>query len=94
MAATNEQLQQAVESFFLLFNGVVVFCKLLKTKKIESEYSICYILVMSFGYTLIESGGVRSQNAGHSLFKTLLIFSKFHLMIKYFEFRNQKKTKF
>ncbi|CAF1681343.1 unnamed protein product, partial [Adineta ricciae] len=54
MAATNEQLQQAVESFFLLFNGVVIF-------------------LMSFGYTLIESGGVRSQNAGHSLFKTLLI---------------------
>jgi len=49
---------------------------------------------MSCGYTLIESGGVRSQNAGHSLFKTLLIFSKFHLMIKYFEFRNQKKNKF
>ncbi|CAF2329932.1 unnamed protein product [Rotaria sp. Silwood2] len=54
MAATNEQLQQAIESFFLLFNGVVVF-------------------LMSCGYTLIESGGVRSQNAGHSLFKTLLI---------------------
>lgn len=54
MAATNQQLQQAVESFFLLFNGVVVF-------------------LMSFGYTLIESGGVRSQNAGHSLFKSLLI---------------------
>ena len=32
---------------------------------------------MSCGYTLIESGGVRSQNAGHSLFKTLLILSKF-----------------
>lgn len=31
---------------------------------------------MSFGYTLIESGGVRSQNAGHSLFKSLLILSK------------------
>ncbi|CAF1250810.1 unnamed protein product [Adineta steineri] len=54
MAATNEQIQQAVESFFLLFNGVIIF-------------------LMSFGYTLIESGGVRSQNAGHSLFKTLLI---------------------
>ncbi|CAF2871350.1 unnamed protein product [Rotaria sp. Silwood2] len=54
MAATNEQIQQAVESFFLLFNGVVVF-------------------LMSCGYTLIESGGVRSQNAAHSLFKTLLI---------------------
>ena len=35
-----------------------------------------YFIVMSFGYTLIESGGVRSQNAGHSLFKTLLILSK------------------
>ncbi|CAF1172378.1 unnamed protein product [Rotaria sordida] len=55
MAATNEQIQQAIESFFLLFNGVVVF-------------------LMSCGYTLIESGGVRSQNAGHTLFKTLLIF--------------------
>ena len=31
---------------------------------------------MSCGYALIESGGVRSQNAGHSLFKTLLVFSK------------------
>lgn len=31
---------------------------------------------MSCGYTLIESGGVRSQNAGHSLFKSLLILSK------------------
>ncbi|UJR33721.1 hypothetical protein I4U23_021149 [Adineta vaga] len=55
MAATLDQLQQAVESFFLLFNGVVIF-------------------LMSCGYTLIESGGVRSQNAGHSLFKTLVIF--------------------
>ena len=27
MAASNEQIQQAVESFFLLFNGVIVFCK-------------------------------------------------------------------
>lgn len=27
MPATNEQIQQAVESFFLLFNGVVVFRK-------------------------------------------------------------------
>jgi hypothetical protein len=35
-----------------------------------------FLLVMSCGYTLIESGGVRSQNAGHSLFKTLLILSK------------------
>jgi Amt family ammonium transporter len=51
---TTDDLQSAVESFFLLFNGVVVF-------------------LMSWGYTLIESGGVRSQNAGHSLFKTLLI---------------------
>jgi hypothetical protein len=34
---------------------------------------------MSCGYTLIESGGVRSQNAGHSLFKTLLILSKYQL---------------
>ncbi|CAF1074355.1 unnamed protein product, partial [Didymodactylos carnosus] len=32
-----------------------------------------YRILMSCGYTLIESGGVRSQNAGHSLFKTLLI---------------------
>jgi hypothetical protein len=32
MAATNEQIQQAVESFFLLFNGVVVFCKLFLNK--------------------------------------------------------------
>jgi Amt family ammonium transporter len=54
MSATAEQIQQAVESFFLLFNAVAVF-------------------LMSCGYTLIESGGVRSQNAGHSLFKTLLI---------------------
>ena len=38
--------------------------------------SASFVLVMSCGYTLIESGGVRSQNAGHSLFKTLLIFSK------------------
>ncbi|CAF0726961.1 unnamed protein product [Adineta steineri] len=53
--ATTDEIQQAVESFFLLFNGVIVF-------------------LMSCGYTLIESGGVRSQNAGHSLFKTLLIF--------------------
>lgn len=52
--ATTEQVERALESFFLLFNGVVVF-------------------LMSCGYTLIESGGVRSQNAGHSLFKTLLI---------------------
>lgn len=54
MTATNQEIQSAVESFFLLFNGVVVF-------------------LMSCGYTLIESGGVRSQNAGHSLFKSLLI---------------------
>ncbi|CAF1122303.1 unnamed protein product [Didymodactylos carnosus] len=32
-----------------------------------------HVTIMSCGYTLIESGGVRSQNAGHSLFKTLLI---------------------
>lgn len=36
-----------------------------------------FVLVMSCGYTLIESGGVRSQNAGHSLFKTLVIFSEY-----------------
>jgi hypothetical protein len=73
MAATNEQIQQAVESFFLLFNGVVVFCKLFNRKYSNPKF---YFLVMTFGYTLIESGGVRSQNAGHSLFKTLVIFSK------------------
>jgi len=39
---------------------------------------ISSFLVMSCGYTLIESGGVRSQNAGHSLFKTLLILSMLH----------------
>jgi hypothetical protein len=75
MAATNDQIQQAVESFFLLFNGVVVFRKIF-LKKINNKIKFLYILVMSCGYTLIESGGVRSQNAGHSLFKTLLIFSK------------------
>jgi hypothetical protein len=80
MAATNEQIQQAVESFFLLFNAVAVFCKLLKNKK-KNQILIFHILVMSCGYTLIESGGVRSQNAGHSLFKTLLILSKLNLII-------------
>jgi hypothetical protein len=40
---------------------------------------------MSFGYTLIESGGVRSQNAGHSLFKTLLVFSKSIVIIESFD---------
>jgi hypothetical protein len=75
MAATNDQIQQAVESFFLLFNGVVVFRKIF-LKKINNKIKFLYILVMSCGYTLIESGGVRSQNAGHSLFKTLLILGK------------------
>jgi len=37
MPATAEQIQQAVESFFLLFNGVVVFCKLFKTKKLNKK---------------------------------------------------------
>jgi hypothetical protein len=41
MAATNEQIQQAIESFFLLFNGVVVFCKFLNTKKKEVEFIFC-----------------------------------------------------
>lgn len=36
---------------------------------------------MSCGYTLIESGGVRSQNAGHSLFKTLLVFSEYSIFL-------------
>jgi hypothetical protein len=76
MAATNEQLQQAIESFFLLFNSVVVFCKFINHEKKQSETTFFFCLVMSCGYTLIESGGVRSQNAGHSLFKTLLILSK------------------
>ncbi len=83
MAATNEQLQQAIESFFLLFNGVAVFCKLLITKKNQIRNWIFYV-VMSCGYTLIESGGVRSQNAGHSLFKTLLILSKSNAIIEKF----------
>jgi len=56
------------------------------------QYSRAFFcrLVMSFGYTLIESGGVRSQNAGHSLFKSLLILSKlsflskFELLIEFF----------
>ena len=74
--ATTDDLQSAIESFFLLFNGVVVFCKSLKTKN-HVRNLIFYILVMSCGYTLIESGGVRSQNAGHSLFKTLLILSEY-----------------
>jgi ammonia channel protein AmtB len=39
---------------------------------------------MSCGYTLIESGGVRSQNAGHSLFKTLLILSKYRNDFRFF----------
>jgi hypothetical protein len=43
MAATNEQIQQAVESFFLLFNGVVVFCKLfIIIKKLDKKkYIFC-----------------------------------------------------
>jgi len=72
---TTDDLQSAVESFFLLFNGVVVFCKL-SSNKIQIKFLIDH-LVMSWGYTLIESGGVRSQNAGHSLFKTLLILSEY-----------------
>lgn len=74
MAATNEQIQQAVESFFLLFNGVAVFRKYFSRSRRKDFLE--FVLVMSCGYTLIESGGVRSQNAGHSLFKTLLILSK------------------
>ena len=74
--ATNDEIQQAVESFFLLFNGVIIFRKSTRfySKHVYDEWFL--LLVMSCGYTLIESGGVRSQNAGHSLFKTLVIFSK------------------
>lgn len=40
MAATNEQIQQAVESFFLLFNGVIVFCKLLYKEQIQLKRNL------------------------------------------------------
>jgi hypothetical protein len=53
------------------------------TKKNQIQNWIFYV-VMSCGYTLIESGGVRSQNAGHSLFKTLLILSKSNAIIEKF----------
>ena len=74
MAATADQLEQALESFYLLFNGVVIFRKF--NARTSDRSSRVGFLVMSCGYTLIESGGVRSQNAGHSVFKTLLILSK------------------
>ena len=76
--ATVDQVESALESFFLLFNGVVVFCKAKKKQLTFRSILISSFLVMSCGYTLIESGGVRSQNAGHSLFKTLLILSMLH----------------
>ncbi len=42
MAATNDQLQQAVESFFLLFNGVVVFCKLFSRETLQNKILILF----------------------------------------------------
>lgn len=46
-----------------------------QTERQNFNGSLPLISVMSCGYTLIESGGVRSQNAAHSLFKTFLVFS-------------------